>query len=106
MRGAQVPRLWVSAHDRVEQTRDARYRPRPNLLCMARLEVRWTGEAQAEIAADLLGLGLQEVETGVFVAEGEGRSLVKVLGSVTELQKGERHAASDEQITISFQDVG
>lgn len=72
---------------------------------MARLEVRWTGEAQTQIAEELEGLGLQEVEVGFYAAEGEGRTLVKVLGAVTELQRGARHAAaSDEVVSINFQD--
>ena len=105
----KVTRLRICAatdYARVNKNQGCAWRLTPNLLCMARLEVRSTGEAQAEIAAALLGLGLQEVEAGFFVAEGDGRALVRVLGSVTELQKGARHAASDERITINFQDAG
>jgi hypothetical protein len=73
---------------------------------MARLEVRWTGEAQAEIGEELAGLGLQEVEAGFFVAEGEGRTLVKVVGAIRELEKGSRHAGHGEVLTVHFQDPG
>jgi isopropylmalate/homocitrate/citramalate synthase len=73
---------------------------------MARLEVRWTGEAQAEIAEELEGLGLQEVEAGFFVAEGEGRTLIKVVGAIGELRKAARHAGSGEVLNVNFQDPG
>ena len=73
---------------------------------MARLEVRWSGEDQAEISEALKGLGLQEVEVGFFAAEGEGRTLVKVIGAIRELQKGALHAGNDEVLTVDFQDPG
>ena len=71
---------------------------------MARLEVRWTGEAQAEIAAELADLGLDQVETGCFVAEGEGRTLIKVVGALRDLQKRAHHTHGDETIIVEFRD--
>ena len=57
--------------------RNPRARSGPNAYRarMARLEVRWTGGDEDEIADALKGLGLQEVEIGYFVAGAKAERL-------------------------------
>lgn len=69
---------------------------------MARLEVQWSGDEQSGVADVLIGLGLREVEPGFFVAEGEGRTLVRVLGPIRDLERRVRDAGDYSALIVKF----
>ncbi len=71
---------------------------------MASLEVRWSGAANSDLGDALRALGVQETEAGVYSANGEGRTLVRVLGKVEELTKALAGDASPGRVTIRFID--
>lgn len=72
---------------------------------VARLEVHWTGERSGEIAVALEGLGLEEAGGGRYFAEGEGRTLVRVVDAVRALESRMRSDGNDG-FTVHFEDPG
>ena len=71
---------------------------------MARLEVRWSGDPKGEVAVALAGLGLEEAGGGHYVAEGEGRTLIRVVGTLRDLQSRVHSEGQDDLLTVHFVD--
>ena len=68
--------------------------------------MHWSGEDDQEIASALVDLGLKESGDGRYVAEGEGRKLIRVVGAIRQLEGRVRAGGSDEIFTVHFEDAG
>jgi len=76
----------------------------PYRVGMARLEVHWTGERQAEVAAALERLGLVHAGGNRYVAKGEGRTLIRSVGAVHDLERRVHSGGGDNIFTVHFVD--
>ena len=71
---------------------------------MASLEVRWTGERQSELAVALERLGLRHVGGDRYLAEGEGRTLIRSVGAVRDLERLVHSEGGDNVFKVHFVD--
>jgi hypothetical protein len=69
---------------------------------VASLEVRWSGEPRVEVAVALQGLGLEEMDEGRYLVEGDGRTLVPVVDAVRDLETRVRSAGGE--LSVRFVD--
>ena len=72
---------------------------------MVRLDVRWNGDPKGEVAVALAGLGLEEADVGHYFAEGEGRTLIRVVGALRDLERRVHSEGAGDLLTVHFVDA-